>query len=82
MNTPEFYILGPRIDNDLTFWNMDKGWVTDFGEGTPFTKEIMTLPLPVGSANIMAFSSASEPLAQYDLVPSGVGSGNFFHKSY
>jgi hypothetical protein len=77
----EFYILGPRVGEELTYWNLDKGWVTEFAEGTPFTGEILTLPLPEGATNVMAFSSASEPLAQSDPLPGG-GAVNFFHKSY
>jgi len=81
----EFYILGPRVSEELTYWNLDKGWVTEFAEGTPFTGEILTLPLPWGTTHVMAFSSASEPLDQYTLLHRGEGfgdNGNFFYKRY
>ncbi len=85
MKTPvEYYILGRYKGIDLTYWNLDSGWVTEFADGSPFTAEILSLPLPEGSIAVMAFSSDSEPLAQYDLVKGvSVGEGlNFFKKSY
>lgn len=81
----EFYILGPRVSDELTYLNLDKGWVTEFAEGDPFPGEILTLPPPEGTTHVMAFSSASEPLAQYTLLHREGGFGdnvNFFHKSY
>jgi hypothetical protein len=82
MLNADFYILGPHDGDDITFWNIDKGWVTDFALGTPFTGEILTLPLPEGSVCVIPFSSASEPLAQYNPLPGGGAVENFFQKTY
>ena len=67
---PYFHILGPMIGEEPTFWNIDKGWV-DYNSSTPFTGEILTLPLPEGSTGVMPFSSENEPLAQYNSLPDG-----------
>ena len=67
-DNPCFHILGPMVGEDLTFWNVDHGWV-DYTESTPFTGEILTLPLPPGATGVMPFSGNNEPLAQYDTLP-------------
>jgi len=83
MKDLDFYILGPRVGDELTYWNLDKGWVTDFGDASAFPKEILTLPLPEGATTVMPFSSASEPMSQFNLLPGGgVGVVNFFQKVY
>jgi hypothetical protein len=84
MKTPaEYYIVGRPSGIDLSFWNLDKGWVTEFAEGSPFTEEILTLPLPEGAVAVIAFSSDSEPVAQFNPFPSGEGNNiNFFSKVY
>lgn len=83
MNEPAFYILGPLTDSqEPTFWNLDEGWVDDFDKATPFSGDILTVPLPGGMTCIMPFSETGEPLAQFDPLPGGGGGQNFFEKSY
>ena len=67
---PYFHILGPMVGEELTFWNIDHGWV-DYFDSTPFTGEILTLPLPEGATGVMPFSGENEPVAQYNTLPGG-----------
>jgi hypothetical protein len=66
-----FYILGQLFGEDPTYWNIDTGWTIDYYNATPFTGEILTLPLPRGATGVMPFSSDNEPLAQYNTLPDG-----------
>ena len=71
-NDPSFYILGPLVGEDITFYQLGEGWILEFENATPFTGEILTLPLPTGATSVMPFSSENEPLAQLNTLPGGV----------
>jgi hypothetical protein len=81
MNETNFYIFGPLAGGDPSYYNIDKGWIYEFEDATPFTGEILTLPLPQGTTCVMALSTDFEPLEQYDPL-SHKGSNNFFQQSY
>jgi len=81
MNERNFYIFGPLSGGDPSYYNIDQGWVYEFEDATPFTGEILTLPLPQGTIAVLALSDDFEPLDQYDHVPSKE-SNNFFQKTY
>lgn len=70
---PSFYILGPLVGDNLTFYSIDKGWVLEFDNASPFTGEILTLTLPTGATSVMPFSSENEPLDQLNTLPGGGG---------
>lgn len=90
MNKEGYYILGPKFHKDPMFWNKsDQGWVIEFENATPFSKDILTSSMPRGATCIMQFSSDAEPMSQFDILPPTRGLArlknivtNFFHKSY
>jgi hypothetical protein len=66
---PAFYIIGPLVGEDPTFYCIGEGWILEFENATPFTGEVLTLPLPEGAIGVMPFSNENEPLAQYNTLP-------------
>jgi len=90
MNKEGYYILGPYFNGNPMYWNKkDQGWVIEFEDATPYTKDILTKPLPREASCIMQFSSNNEPIAQFDILPPTRGLQriknlviNFFLKSY
>jgi hypothetical protein len=89
INCTGYYILGPKFHEDPMYWNKeDHGWVIEFENATPFSKDILTSPMPRDATCIMKFSNTGEPLAQFDILPlRGLVKLkswfiNFFHKSY
>jgi len=66
MKDLDFYILGPKSDSDTpTYWNVDKGWVEEFDDATPFPPDILTVNSPINSIGIMPCSSDGEPKGFY-----------------
>lgn len=70
MPEASFYIFGPETAREeLTYWNADRGWVTDFNQATPFDGSILASPLPEGTEAVLPCLPDGTPLAQYDLLP-------------
>jgi hypothetical protein len=82
MTEPSFYIFGPETAREeLTYWNTDRGWVTNFDKATPFDGSILASPLPEGTEAVLPCAPDGTPLAQYDLLPPLGETGNESLKS-
>lgn len=65
----QFVITGPVTNEEQTYWNMDRQWVTYLAEATTFPHDILTSPLPPGSSGVMELTLTGEYVKFYETLP-------------
>ena len=64
-----FYLIGPRVGEGITYFNVFDGWVEDDTEATGFSRDILTIPSPPGTESIMEIQEDGKPLNTF--MPTG-----------
>lgn len=67
----QFIVAGPVVNEEQTYWNNDRQWVTFLAEATTFPHDILTSPLPIGSSGIMELTLLGEYVRFLKTLPRG-----------
>lgn len=74
-----YIIHGPIVDDAPTFWNQEaEEWTSDEDYATKMTRDVLTIPLPIGSIAVIEENTNGIPQSFLYSIPS-IG-GNIFEK--
>ena len=65
-----FIILGPIVDDEPTYWNVDAGWTVSEKHASHLPKDVLTRPLPEGGVAIKECKEDGTIIAIFDPSPS------------
>lgn len=77
----QYIILGPILDGEIeTCWNAYFGWITKRTEATLHSFSVLTMPLPLGTTDLLEVSPQGDIRGLLMPLPSGRGGVNIFEK--